>query len=121
MGMIWELGQSRKIRQAEATAAQGAAQAGALEAQVRRLEGRVDKLAVVCEALWSLLAERTELSEDDLLARVEQLAADKTGPDGKPKNRAKCPKCGREVVPQNNRCFYCGAAVSSPGGIGQVL
>ena len=38
-----------------------------------RIEGRVDRLAMVCAALWDLVKEHTELTEEDLFQRVEDI------------------------------------------------
>lgn len=74
------------------------------------LEDRVDKLLLVCSALWELLRDRTELTEDDLLAKVEEVDLRDGRADGKiSKTVKKCPKCGRTMSPRHKQCLYCGA------------
>ena len=78
--------------------------------QVQEYEERLDKLTLVCMALWSLLKEKTELAEEDLLERVRQIDLMDGKEDGKAKKQvAKCPQCGRTMSPRHGRCLYCGA------------
>jgi len=78
--------------------------------QVHEYEERLDRLALVCMALWSLLKEQTNLTEEDLLERVRQIDLTDGKEDGKAKRQiAKCPQCGRTMSPRHGRCLYCGA------------
>jgi hypothetical protein len=78
--------------------------------QVQQYEERLDRLALVCMALWSLLKEQTDLTEEDLLERVRQIDLTDGKEDGKAKRQiAKCPQCGRTMSPRHGRCLYCGA------------
>ncbi|HUU21809.1 MAG TPA: hypothetical protein VM389_04655 [Phycisphaerae bacterium] len=74
------------------------------------VEQRMDKLVLVCMAMWSLLKERAGLSEEDLLQRVGEIDMMDGQADGKSlKQVAKCPQCGRTMSPRHSRCLYCGA------------
>jgi hypothetical protein len=78
--------------------------------EVQHFEERVDKLTLICMALWSLLQEKTDLTEEDLLERVRQIDLMDGKEDGKAKKQiAKCPQCGRTMSPRHGRCLYCGA------------
>ena len=108
MSVLWEMRQNRKIRQAEADAAAGAAQASMMEGNCKHLAEQVEKLTTLCQALWSLLKEEAELEEEALLERFRQLQQEKVGPDGQPKT-VPCPKCRRPMQGRQERCLYCGA------------
>jgi len=74
------------------------------------LEKRVNRLALVSMALWSLLAEKTQLTEKDLMERVEQLDMMDGQADGKlTENTVDCPKCGRPIASRVATCQFCGA------------
>jgi hypothetical protein len=74
------------------------------------LEDRVDKLLLACTALWELLRDRTDLTEDDLLAKVQEVDLRDGQADGKiTKTVKKCPACGRTMSPRHRQCLYCGA------------
>ena len=59
----------------QAARAAGAAAAAGRKAEnvqeaVGRLERRLDRMALVCQALWELIRDNTSLGEDDLAAKV---------------------------------------------------
>jgi hypothetical protein len=74
-----------------------------------RLEGRVDRLAMVCAALWDLVKEHTELTEEDLFRRVEDIDLRDGVLDGKvARETITCVKCGRVMSARHSQCLYCG-------------
>jgi hypothetical protein len=91
--------------------------AGLAEAEAQRARGkaehvedRLDRLVLVNMALWSLIQEKTGLSEQDLMDRVQQVDLADGQLDGKArKPLAKCPDCDRVMSPRHKRCLYCGA------------
>jgi len=89
-----------------------AAESHAREAQrdAMFIEKRLDKLTLICMALWSLLSEKVQLSEEDLMERVKTIDLMDGEADGKLKRQvAKCSQCGRVMSPRHSRCLYCGA------------
>jgi hypothetical protein len=71
-----------------------------------RIQARIDKMVTVNMAMWELLKERTDLSEQDLLAKVDQIVARGGRPSSEGK---KCGQCGRPISSQHHKCLYCGA------------
>ena len=97
--------------EARLEASRGALKASAIHLQIRYLEDRLDKLLLVNMAMWELLKDRTELTEEDLLAKVQEVDLRDGQADGKiSKTVAKCPKCGRTMSPRHKKCLYCGAS-----------
>jgi len=77
---------------------------------------RVDRLALVCQALWSLLQERTDLTDDDLTTRITEMDLKDGALDGKyEKPVDKCPKCGSGMSKRFQRCLFCGEKAASGG------
>lgn len=37
------------------------------------LENRIDKLTLICQSMWSLIQDKTDLTEADLVKRVTKL------------------------------------------------
>lgn len=104
----------------EAGRAQGEAMRAA--AAVRYLEQRVDQLSLVCMAMWSLLRDQTNLTEEQLAERVRQIDLLDGNEDGKfVKEIAKCDKCGRVMSPRHPRCMYCGAEKLNLSAFDRVL
>lgn len=93
--------------------AEAGAGASAKRAQrdVQYLEDRFERLSLVCMAMWSLLQDKTNLTEQDLLDRVQTIdlmdgvADAKVGKTGV----VKCVKCARPMSERHLRCIYCGA------------
>ena len=74
------------------------------------LEDRIDRLSLVCMAMWSLLQDKTNLTEEDLMARVKALDLMDGVEDGKAtRTVSKCTKCNRVMAARHQRCLYCGA------------
>ncbi|MEM6334684.1 MAG: hypothetical protein AAF823_15230 [Planctomycetota bacterium] len=76
----------------------------------RLAEERLERLTLVCMAMWSLLQDKTNLTEKDLLERVALI----DGMDGEADGKAtrgirKCHSCGRTMSPRHRKCLYCGA------------
>jgi len=88
------------------------AKSAASDAQtaVMTLEKRVDKLALINLALWSLVSEKCGFSEDDLKERVAQIDAMDGQADGKlSTGTTPCPQCGRPIASRVATCQFCGA------------
>jgi len=76
---------------------------------VKLLEDRVDRLTLICAAVWDLLRERGKLTEQDLVERIAIMDAKDGVADGKMSRKTRpCGKCGRPIAAQHNKCMYCG-------------
>jgi hypothetical protein len=81
----------------------------ALDHTLLTLAQQVERLTLVCEAMWSLIQQRTDLSERDLSQRVKDLDLEDGVRDGKhSKPPVDCPDCGNMVCRKFNRCLFCG-------------
>lgn len=77
-------------------------------AQVRDLGERLDKLTLVTHAMWTLLSERTQITEEDLLRRITEIDARDGTVDGRvARQPVKC-SCGAMVCAKFQRCLFCG-------------
>lgn len=95
---------------AASQAAAASSSAGAARRGVKHLEDRHERLALICMAMWSLIQDKTGLTEEDLLERVHVLDMMDGVADGKAtKSVSKCPKCARTMNARHQRCLYCGA------------
>lgn len=75
----------------------------------REIEDKLEKLTLVCMAMWSLLQDKTGVTEEQLLERVKTLDLMDGVLDGKATTSvATCPKCKRTMSPRHRRCLYCG-------------
>ncbi len=77
--------------------------------RTRLVEERLDQLTLVCAAMWQLIREKTNLTEQDLAERMAIIDAKDGVADGKMTRTVnKCPKCNRTMSPKHKRCLYCG-------------
>ena len=96
---------------ARGSAARAQSAASSAGRDVRALEDRLERLSLVTMAMWSLLQDKTRLTEEDLLERVRTLDLMDGNPDGKATvTVSKCRKCDRTMAPRHRKCIYCGAA-----------
>jgi hypothetical protein len=84
------------------------AQVLGLQGKIDRLTERVDTLTHANRALWRMLCEKLNLSEDDLKARMKQMRDDLEAERNNTKPATPCPSCGRPLVKGRNACVYCG-------------
>ncbi len=78
----------------------------------RELDGvdtRVDRLSLLCEALWRLVQEETDLTEEDLVRKVAEVD-DEDGTRNFRRQRVASPcECGAKIPPARLTCQFCGA------------
>lgn len=85
------------------------------------LQQRLDRLTLVCVAMWSLMKEKTNVTEQELLDRVKEIDLMDGKADGKiGKQLSNCPKCGRVMSSRHQKCLYCGAENLQLGEFGGV-
>ena len=90
------------------------------EQQVKLLEANLAKSLMICETLWELLAEKTGLTQDDLINKLNEVDMRDGVLDGKnQRGIAECTACGRKVSGRHAACLYCGeiidGSVFNPG------
>lgn len=82
---------------------------GGNSSKIRSLEEKIDKLALICRAMWEILGTHADISEDDLLKKVEEIDLRDGKLDGKLLQDAKrCRNCGRMLSKRHRTCLYCG-------------
>jgi hypothetical protein len=107
--LLWDLHQERRIGEAFSSANDAASKATQFQERVRFLEERVERMALLNVAMWSLVKEATGLTDEHLAARVEEIDLQDGVADGKmTRTPATCPKCNRNFSARHRRCLYCG-------------
>jgi hypothetical protein len=86
------------------------AEAERAQRHVQGFRDQIDRLTLINMAVWSLLKDKTGLTEKDLMDRVRQIDLTDGKEDGRVRKQlSKCPKCERTMSPRHSRCMYCGA------------
>ena len=95
---------------AEATAARQAVQvASASKREVAELREQVEHIAMLTQAMWELLSERLNLTDQDLENKALEVDLRDGKADGKMSTHPlRCPNCGRVSNSRHKKCLYCG-------------
>ena len=89
--------------------------------KIQWLEDRLDRLPLISMAMWELVRERAELSEEDLMTKVQEIDLRDGQADGKVTPQVKhCPQCDRVMSPRHQRCLYCGGSIESDTAFDKV-
>ena len=73
------------------------------------LHEKVERLAMVNAAMWSILSEKLGVTTDELIAKIREIDLADGRSDGKISSTAKnCPKCNRILNSSTGNCLYCG-------------
>lgn len=83
------------------------------QSEAAELRRQVDRMQLICEAMWTIVKERVGADDEQLFKLITQIDLR----DGKLDGRAKkptqrCSDCGRVVSARTGVCLYCGAIVS---------
>ncbi len=110
MAIFWELYQQSQISGARSQAESAKSKALSVQDELRRVEDRIDSLALTCQAMWELIRERTTLNDDDIEQRMQEIDLRDGTADGRMRTPTmKCSDCGRVISRRHARCLYCGA------------
>ncbi len=105
----------RQIRHAQNDASTARRDARESQTAIQELEEQVGRLTLVCTALWSLLKQRLNLSDTELVAIIEEVDLRDGRRDGKhrPGGHA-CTSCGRTNSVRHRFCIYCEEPLDVP-------
>jgi len=112
--VLWDLYQQYRIgqigRELEDVRASAAALEGSSDLRAAaRLDEKVNRLALICRAMFELMQASSGVTEDQLKAKIVEIDLRDGQADGRVTERAKtCPKCGAMMSPQMGRCLFCG-------------
>lgn len=82
--------------------------------QIETLESQLDRLHLITQGLWELVQTKTGLTDEELLAKIEEVDLRDGRLDGKIRPQpADCDQCGRKVSIRTNSCLYCGAKAAA--------
>ena len=76
------------------------------------LDARLDRMTLAFEAMWTLVRDKLQVSDEDFATRMNDLDLSDGRLDGKVRKGAvSCPKCGRTISRRLPRCIYCSQAI----------
>lgn len=72
-------------------------------------DSRIDKLALCCQAMWELIQQNTNLTENDLSRKVMEIdMRDGVNDQHMAPQAKKCPRCDSMISVKFQRCLFCG-------------
>lgn len=114
-GIFYSFRASALERQSTEAASRAASAASQARTHVEQVEGEIERLLMITEALWTMLKEKHGYTDEDLVARIQQIDMRDGKYDGKvapPQESPNCPHCGRKLLTRRPVCLYCGGAMS---------
>ncbi|NOX96535.1 MAG: hypothetical protein GXO98_00425 [Nitrospirae bacterium] len=90
------------------------AEARRANAESLYLEHQVERLLMITEALWEMVKEQHEYTDEELATRVQNIDLRDGVLDGKVAAKSKvdtCASCKRKLSRRHTICIYCGAPV----------
>ena len=101
--MSFFYGMSSHVHAAAAMSEAADASKGARAARTdtRQLADQLERALLACEGMWTLVRDKLGLSDDELVARINEIDLSDGRLDGKVRKTAvACPKCSRTISPQ---------------------
>jgi hypothetical protein len=110
--MLWELHQQTKIAGAERVADRAMSKADRYAADIANVERKIERLTLACQAMWELLRDRANLTENDIELKMLEIDGRDGKVDGKiAMSQLTCPECGRPSNSRRTACVICGATL----------
>ena len=102
------------VQRIRSTAEKAESRARSTELDLTRLNARVEALTLACQAMWELLRDRTDLTDEDIQQRMHEVDLRDGRADGRLRGVAQdCEQCGRPANARRGYCMYCGEPVAA--------
>ena len=108
MSFFWGIQAGRSAAQAATSASRAQGEARKAKTSVDDLQSQLDRALMACEAMWTILRDKLNVTDLDLLNRINEIDLSDGKLDGKVnKSAVACPKCGRTMARRFKKCMYC--------------
>ncbi len=111
MSIVWNFRGNEDLipPQTELEASQAKRKAETAADSVRELQSKVERLSMICQAMWELLRKKAKLTDEDIIKQMQVIDLRDGVADGKmTRQTLVCPECGRNVSSRREQCLYCG-------------
>jgi len=110
--MLWETYQQSRIAGAEQAAESAEARVDRYARRLDEVQRHVERLSLACQAMWELLREVSDLTEEELEKKILEVDGRDGCVDGKiGVQPVDCPACGRKTSSKRSSCVMCGAPI----------
>lgn len=115
MDVLWDLSQQGQINDAQQSANEAQHRARDAQDLFLQMEKRISRLSLLCQAMWEMLRERAEFTDDQFASKVLEVDLRDGRNDGRIATQiADCPSCGRKTNSKRTTCVICGAELPKP-------
>ena len=91
----------------------GSAQNSRVRAAGSQLEARLDRALMTVEAMWVLMKDKLEVTDEELVEMIIEIDLSDGQIDGRARHPAqKCSACDRAVAAKFIQCIYCGEPIT---------
>lgn len=109
-----DIGQEAQIQRANSAVSSAQRAAGESWEKAEHAEEKVQRLALLCQAMWELLSEHANVSNNDLVRKVLEVDRRDGNEDNKMRPRViDCPKCRNKVSTRRPKCVICGSVLAT--------
>jgi hypothetical protein len=113
--MIIDLYQQSKLGEASAAAEQALSKVRSNQDEIARINARIEKLALTCQALYEILRDKTDVKDADVVAKMDEIDARDGKANGKMNQQVlDCPGCGQKTNSRRSTCVICGERLITP-------
>jgi len=113
--MIWDVYQQSKIANAERSADRAEAKVDRYADDIAGIKRHVERLSLACQAMWELLRDHSDLTEEDIKKKILEIDSRDGHADGKISTQSlNCDSCGKATNSKRAACVMCGAPVKGP-------
>ncbi len=88
--------------------------------ELSSIDDRLDRLVLMCEAMWELISEETDLTAADLEERFSEIDQRDGRNNFRRQRFAHDCECGAKVPPVRVHCQFCGLP-SQPGSLFDII
>jgi hypothetical protein len=108
---LWDLHQQRRINDVQGAASDARSSAHDAQREARDLRTALEQMTLANRAMWELVRDRLNLSDEELVNRMQEIDLRDGVRDGRITPSAesgRCTHCNRKLSPRHERCIYCG-------------
>ncbi len=99
----------RAARAASANSLKATRDARETSTDLAFLQQQVDRLSMICEAMFELIKTHTDISDEELMGKMAELDLSDGVADGKiTRGPVTCTNCNRANARRRELCLYCG-------------
>jgi len=108
--MLWESYDYGQAMRAESSADRANMKADRQSYKLQDVSDQVDRLSLACQAMWELIRDRTNITEEDLEKKIVEIDGRDGKVDGKIATQSlTCHACGKPTNSKRSFCVMCGA------------